>query len=532
MAEPVLMPKQGQSVESCIITEWYKSKGDQVSRGDLLFAYETDKASFEEEAQSDGILLDVFYETGDEVPVLTNVAVIGQKGDDTSPYRPESATTSESLSGSASVGGTPDSTAADSAQQAATPTSPHLPSAAAGATAAMKTGRGTATDAAGAGAGAGDKAGEGTGAGAGDETGEGTGAGAGAGAGEGTGAGAGIIATTRNGKIIISPRAKKLADEKSVSYQNITGSGPHGRIIVRDIEQAIKSGTTKPATGGTKTGIARTAEGIAAPATSNAAAGTAISQPTQTEPVNYDAMKNAGAAAYGTAFEDSKLSNIRKLIAKAMYTSLQNTAQLTHHLSADARKILQLRNRVKAMQKEGYQHNITLNDMICFATIRALQKNPGANVHFLGDTVRKFKSVHLGLAVDTERGLMVPALQNAGDLSLTGLSSQLKALADSCRSGNADPDLLASTAASFTISNLGNYGVEMFTPIINVPQAAILGVNTIIHRPAPLDDGTFGFVPFIGLSLTYDHRALDGGPATKFLADIKQEIENFNTELL
>ncbi|MCA1746917.1 MAG: 2-oxo acid dehydrogenase subunit E2, partial [Bacteroidales bacterium] len=247
---------------------------------------------------------------------------------------------------------------------------------------------------------------------------------------------------------------------------------------------------------------------------------------------NYDAMKAAGSSAYGSGFEDAKLSNMRKLIAKAMYSSLQNTAQLTHHLSADARKILQLRNKVKTMQKEGYTNNITLNDMISFATIRALEKNPDANAHFLGDTVRKFKNVHLGLAVDTERGLMVPALRNASDLSLTGLSSQLKALADSCRSGNVDPDLLASTAASFTISNLGNYGVEIFTPIINVPQAAILGVNTIIHRPAPLDDGTFGFVPVIGLSLTYDHRAIDGGPATKFLADIKYEIENFNMELL
>jgi pyruvate dehydrogenase E2 component (dihydrolipoamide acetyltransferase) len=460
MAEPVLMPKQGQSVESCIITEWYKSKGDKVSKGDLLFAYETDKASFEEEAQSDGILLEVFYETGDEVPVLTNVAVIGSEGEPADQYRPGGTPTETAAddqpsqhSKEAPVGGTPDGTAASTAQRAAIPASPQQPPAAAG----------------------------------------------------------------RDGRIIISPRAKKLADSKSVPYAAITGTGPKGRIIIRDVEKAIETGIT-----------------AGAAATTAAPADTTISREaaTQTETVNYDALKKAGATAYGTAFEDTKLSNIRKLIAKAMYSSLQNTAQLTHHLSADARKILQLRKKVKAMQKKGYAHNITLNDMISFATIRALQKNPDANVHFLGDTVRKFKNVHLGLAVDTERGLMVPALRNASDLSLTGLSSQLKALADSCRGGNVDPDLLASTAASFTISNLGNYGVEMFTPIINMPQAAILGVNTIIHRPAPLDDGTFGFVPFIGLSLTYDHRALDGGPATKFLADIKYEIENFNMELL
>ena len=136
------------------------------------------------------------------------------------------------------------------------------------------------------------------------------------------------------------------------------------------------------------------------------------------------------------------------------------------------------------------------------------------------------------MAVDTERGLMVPALRNADDLSLPGLSSQLSQLAVACRGGSIDPDLLQPNAASFTISNLGAYGVEMFTPVINLPQAGILGVNTIVQRPAPLEGGAFGFVPYMGLSLTYDHRALDGGPATLFLAGIKNEIENFDHDLI
>ena len=112
-------------------------------------------------------------------------------------------------------------------------------------------------------------------------------------------------------------------------------------------------------------------------------------------------------------------------------------------------------------------------------------------------------------------------------MDLTELSGKLKTAADSCRKGNIDPELIQSTAASFTVSNLGNYGVEMFTPIINPPQVAILGVNTIIHRPADLGNGVFGFIPVIGLSLTYDHRAIDGGPATLFLKEIKDQIENF-----
>jgi pyruvate dehydrogenase E2 component (dihydrolipoamide acetyltransferase) len=215
-----------------------------------------------------------------------------------------------------------------------------------------------------------------------------------------------------------------------------------------------------------------------------------------------------------------------------MHASLQNSAQLTHHLSADARKILSLRDKVKKLKEEGYEYNITLNDMVCYATIRALKKQPDANVHFLGDSIRYFNKVHLGMAVDTERGLMVPALRNADDLSLPGLSVQLSQLAAACRTGNVDPDLLQPEAASFTISNLGAYGVEMFTPVINLPQAGILGVNTIIQRPAQLEGGAFGFVPYMGLSLTYDHRALDGGPATLLLAGIKNEIENFDHDLI
>ena len=125
----------------------------------------------------------------------------------------------------------------------------------------------------------------------------------------------------------------------------------------------------------------------------------------------------------------------------------------------------------------------------------------------------------------------VPALRNADDLNLEGLSNQLKNLAESCKKGSVDPELLASEAASFTVSNLGSFGIEMFTPVINVPQSGILGVNTIIQRPAMVDGGVMGFVPFLGLSLTYDHRALDGAPASLFLKTIKEEIENFNYQI-
>ncbi|MFC2115947.1 dihydrolipoamide acetyltransferase family protein [Bacteroidota bacterium] len=431
MATSVILPKQGQSVETCIITEWYKKKGDRVEKGDLLFAYETDKSSFEEEAQTDGILLEIYFEEGEEVAVLTEVAVIGEAGEKI----PLKESTAVSVT-DAREDGVPSDMSDETGTQEASERMEDQSS--------------------------------------------------------------GSVVKDFGGKLRISPRARKMAEEKGILVEKILGTGPNSRIIVRDIEALVSQ---------------------AAPQTYAASEPSAAPASQDRLPVNGDSV-------------DKPLSNIRKLIAGAMHASLQNSAQLTHHLSADARKILSLRSKIKKMQSEGYAYNITLNDMISFALIRALKSHPDANAHFLGEKIRYFRKVHLGVAVDTERGLMVPVLRNADDLSLVGLSEQIGQLADACRSGKIDPDLLQPEAATFTVSNLGNYGVEMFTPVINLPQVGILGVNTIIQRPAQMEDGTFGFVPYMGLSLTYDHRAIDGGPATLFLADIKKEIENFDHDLI
>jgi pyruvate dehydrogenase E2 component (dihydrolipoamide acetyltransferase) len=468
MATSVILPKQGQSVETCIITQWYKKKGDRVEKGELLFAYETDKSSFEEEAQAEGILLEVYFGEGDEVPVLTEVAVIGQPGE-------------------------------------AVPGRPDVPFVASGAPAGPEIESSPATE--------GDSA-----------------------------PAAGVV--KNGGRLKISPRARNMAEKKGIRLEGLTGSGPNGRIIVRDIEAALageakgESGPVPEAVSGpVPEAVSGTVQEAVSEPVEELPLGPASVSP-ETEPPAPAAQREAEESApvpvpeIAGDWQDRPLSNMRKLIAGAMHASLQNSAQLTHHLGADARSILSLRSKVKKMQEEGYAHNITLNDMVCFAVVRALKKHPDANVHFLGESIRYFSKIHLGIAVDTERGLMVPVLRNADDLSLAGLSNQIAQLAAACRSGKIDPDLLQPEAATFTVSNLGNYGVEMFTPVINLPQAAILGVNTILERPARMEDGTFGFVPYLGLSLTYDHRALDGGPATVFLAEIKKEIEQFNHELI
>jgi len=453
MPAPVIMPRQGQSVESCILTEWYKSEGDAVTKGELLFAYETDKAAFEEEAPEDGILLARFFEEGDEVPVLQNVAVIGAKGDAVDEFRPD------------------DQIAPPAEQEEGEKLSAEQEPAISGE--------------------------------APEE----------------------FPLTPGNGRISISPRARKLACKKLVVLDGVRGSGPGGRIIERDVLEAIRQGKRLTPLAKKK----MEAEGLTVPVGSNEDCGRFLTS----DLIEPSSSPNVHAGMEGSGdFTDVPLTQVRKIIAGAMHRSLQNSAQLTHHLSANASGMLQLRKLVKAKQKEGYPHNITLNDMVCYAVIRSLLLHPGANAHFLGDSIRQFTRVNLGLAVDTERGLMVPALQDADRLSLPGLSSGLKELADNSKKGNISPDLIVPEAASFTVSNLGNYGVEMFTPVINLPQVAILGVNTIVQRPTVLPDGNFGFQPFMGLSLTYDHRALDGGPATLFLAEIKNQMEALNAELL
>ena len=457
MALAVIMPRQGQSVESCILTEWYKSEGEEVKKGDLLFAYETDKAAFEEEAPEDGLLLARFFDAGDEVPVLHNVAVIGAEGDAVDKFRPQ---------------GNQQLSPQDLSQQ-------DIESS--GSTEEMKS---LAPEPL-----------------------------------------AAVSAAQSNGRSSISPRARKLACKKRVVLDQLRGSGPGGRIIERDVLEAIRQGKRLTPLAQKK----MEAEGLTVPAGSNEDCGRYKAGDLVERDQNAAGL--AGTEGLG-AYTDAPLSNVRKIIAGAMLRSLQNSAQLTHHLSANVTGMLELRRQVKARQKEGYPHNITLNDMVCYAVIRSLLLHPAANAHFLGDSIRQFSQVNLGLAVDTDRGLMVPALLNADRLSLPGLSTSLKEMAESAKQGSISPDVLLPEAASFTVSNLGNYGVEMFTPVINLPQAAILGVNTIIQRPAVLPDGNFGFQPFMGLSLTYDHRALDGGPATLFLAEIKNQIESLNSDLL
>lgn len=468
MATPVIMPKQGQSVESCIIAKWHKKKGDKVAVGDLLFSYETDKASFDEEAKVGGILLDVFFAEGDDVPCLTNVCVIGDAGENAAAFNPN-------------------------APAAAAPAAPAAP----------------------------DQASQGNVVTAGSEPQPGVTAPAPA---------------AEAASLKISPRARNLAEQSGVDIRYAAPSGPYGRIIEKDIVALQEAGMVF-----TPAAIAAQMQGEAGPAVSGTGLGGRITTADLTAP----SAPAVGAAAAAVAvpavaapaaaapevlptYQEVKLSNIRKVIAKAMYSSISSTAQLTLNASFDASDILEFRKKLKTDRERLGLENITINDMIVYAVSRTLLNHKDLNAHFLDDRMKYFDHANVAVAVDTERGLMVPVVFRADRKSLDEIARETKRLAKECQAGTVNPDYLKN--GSFTISNLGTLDIESFTPILNPPQTGILGVNTIVRRAREVD-GAIGFYPAIGLSLTFDHRALDGAPAAKFLKELKTNLENFSVLL-
>jgi len=510
MATAVIMPKAGITVESCIIGEWQKKVGDQIKVGDILFTYETDKASFECESTAEGQLLEIFFGEGDEVPCLVNVCAIGQAGEDCSALRGGSA--AEEITAAPAAAAAPAACANTKAKAVIMPK--------AGITVEsciigewlkqigdqVKVGDILFTYET-------DKASfecESTAEGEllaifyneGDEVpcmenvcavgphGEPTDClkpGAVVEVVEVAAAPAAAVAAETPVAEVkpgapVSPRAAKLAKAAGVDASLAAGTGPNGRIIARDVQKLI-------------------AQGVPA---------------------------KAAVAAPETEYEDIKFSGIRRAISKSMSTSLSTMAQLTHNTSFDATCILNYRKALKAAG--GDYAGITLGDIILYAVSRTLKNHPDLNANMLDDnSIRRFNHVNLGVAVDTPRGLMVPTIFHADEMSLLEISKAVKELAAECRDGAINPDKLS--GGSFTVSNLGNMGVESFTPVINPPQTGILGVCGTIDRVRKAADGSIEIYPAMGLSLTYDHRAVDGTPAARFQQELGKNLEQFTTLL-
>jgi len=454
MATPVIMPRQGQSVESCIIGKWHKQKGDSIKSGDILFSYETDKATFEEEAKADGILLDVFYEEGDEVECLKIVCVIGNEGENIDEFKSDAPTTP--LPSTASE---PTKSAASTTLSPSVGTDLHTAHAHAQ-TAAPTAGSGTHP---------------------------------------------------------ISPRARIFAEKTGADVTYATPTGANNRIMEIDVRNAISAGhyLTKSATGDTKNAFGTGIGGRITPADIALGASVPFGGTSRHLPVGAPNVPDS---------EDVKLSSVRKFIAKAMHSSLSESAQLTHHSTFDATDILTFRKNLKTMEDRPELSKITITDIIVYAASRVLLKHRSMNAHFLGDSMTLFNNTHIGLAVDTPRGLLVPTIFNANAMSLSEISMVTKEKIEKSRQGSIGPDELK--GGTFTISNIGGFGIEVFTPVLNPPQTGILGVCCIVERTK--SGKTY---PAMGLSLTYDHRALDGADAGRFQKELMDYLEKFSFNL-
>lgn len=324
----------------------------------------------------------------------------------------------------------------------------------------------------------------------------------------------------------VSPRARALASAKGVDASAITeGSGPHGRVIERDVAAVI-------AVGPALTSAARAAGVGAAEGTgiggrvsvADADRAPGASAPAAPVPVA------APAADFPGASTSSPLKGVRKVVAKRMMESLTTTAQLTLNTSANAAGILALRKKVKNADESLGLNKITLNDLVCFAVSRTLPKYPVFNAHLEDGVLTEFEQVHLGFACDTPRGLLVPVIRSAQSLGLKAFSDEAKRLAGGAIDGTLSPDYLG--GGTFTVSNIGSFGIETFTPVINLPQTAILGVGAITPRPALAADGTIGVEQRLNLSLTIDHQVIDGADGARFLRDLVAAIENIDVTVL
>jgi pyruvate dehydrogenase E2 component (dihydrolipoamide acetyltransferase) len=485
MAHILIMPRQGNTVESCVIQEWKVKEGDTVQADTTAAVVETDKATFEVPAGENGQVLKLLYGNGDDVPVLQPIAVICAAGEvwQAAIGSAAPAAASAAGSGAGSAGAVPGG-AAPAGGSAAGP-------GAAGSAGSVPGAAGNAIGSAGA---------------------------------VPTGSAAGSAGTS-----FASPRARSLAAREGISTAGIAGTGPGGRIIERDVFAALagmpgltaaaKAAGPVPAGTGAGTGLGgRVTAADRAGAVSGAPAAAGAS-----------GVSLPGIPDYGEGgITEAPVKGIRKLIADRMLSSLSEMAQFTLSAAAPAVKLQELRKRMKDSAERAPDlglAKVTVNDLILYAVSRIIPSYPFMNALKIGDTLKTYERVHLGVAVDTPRGLMVPVIRNANLLPLRQISSEAKRLAAACQGGSVKPEELS--GSTFTVTNLGSFGVTSFTPVINAPEVAILGVCGIELKPVE-DSGEICFEPHIGFSLTINHQVVDGAPAARFLKALCEAVADLD----
>jgi pyruvate dehydrogenase E2 component (dihydrolipoamide acetyltransferase) len=336
----------------------------------------------------------------------------------------------------------------------------------------------------------------------------------------------------------VTPLVRKLAAEHAVSLESVTGTGVGGRIRKQDVIEAARAQRESRA----PAAQAPPAQVPAAAVPQQVPRGPSVPGGPPQPPAPGGPAQSAAPAAARPAVAPSSLrgttqrmSRPRQVIAQRMVESLRVSAQLTTVAEADVTAIARLRDRAKRDFEAREGVKLSFLPFFALAAVEALKVHPKLNAVIDGDQVTYHDAEHLGVAVDTERGLMVPVIHNAGDLNIGGLARKIDDLARRTRSGQVGPDELA--GGTFTLTNTGSRGALFDTPIINQPQVAILGTGIVVKRPVVVDDPALGEVitvrSMVYLALTYDHRLVDGADAARYLATVKNRLEEgaFETEL-
>ena len=464
------MPKLGLTMETGTIEKWHKKEGDLVETGEVLFEVMTDKVSLEVEAYNSGTLLQILKKEGDEVPVTEVIAYIGSP-DEKIPAGETKKTAEEKVEGSL-----PSTQPVETEKAEAAEASPSTGAAAEGikiSPLARRIAESKGVDISRI---------KGTGPGgrivkedvekaAGTETGEQEGA------------------VVPEGRIKISPLARRLARELSVDITRIKGTGPGGRIVKEDVENFAK--TEKPA-----------AVGAAPPAK-----------------VAAESIPMVAAKVRSS----TPLKGIRKIIAERLTWSKQNIPHIISTVVIDVASLVEMREKIKERVLNVYGVKVTITDFILKAVAQVLEEQPVINSSLVDEDHIIYEDVNVGLAVATDAGLIVPTIYGAHKLSLFDIALKRAELVEKTKQSRLQMEEISN--GTFTVSNLGMFGVRNFTAIINPPQGAILMVGEVYKAPAVIND-RIDIGTFMQISLAVDHRIIDGADGARYLQRLKELLES------
>ena len=460
MSTEVLVPPLGQTVDTLTLVSWYKQEGEAVIAGEPLYAVETDKATLDVEAPATGVLRQVTASPGDVVKVLSAIARIEVEAEAKAKASSDSALALTS--------------ALASPRLFVSPRARRLAEAEGVSLNAIKA----------------------------------------------TGPQGAIVErdvrayldeakakveveqvlTSTSASISpstsISPVARRLAEEAGLDWQAIAGTGPRGQITREDVEAALEQ----------RSGGAEGQRGGGAEISGQLPATTPAEQAVQQL-----------ASSFQLPASSFPFSGIRALIAERMVAGHTRTAPVTLTAEADATALVELRQQLAA---DGVA--VSYNDLFLTVLAKALAEHPRLNASLHADSIKLWPQIDIAVAVDTERGLLAPVVRGVDRKGLAQLAAETASLAERARAGKCTPDEL--TGSTFTLTNLGMFGIDAFTPIINLPECAILGVGRIKTQPVWAGDHVEPR-QMVWLSLTFDHRLVDGGPAARFLQRVAQLVE-------